>query len=166
MDASLVSTVVNLGAAVLGALLLIVFKGQEAKIKSLDTQLSSVIRNVEDKDEARRARFDIQRDIEEHTKRDEKMASDLNLGLKEFRTEALGIFETTRIEGNQKREEIRSELQGYRDETSRRVETVRTETNARLDAVNVKIDGLVNQISALALMRVREQHDNTQRTNA
>jgi len=131
-----VSQILGLLAAACGALLLIVYKNQEARVKSTETRIATM--EAAFASDAERQREHIRKELHD------------------FRVETKAMFTEMKTETASKREEQRTELHSFRSELGERVETVRKETNTRLDSTNVKLDSVANQIGALAILRIRE----------
>lgn len=135
--------------AIIGAMLMLFVRGFDGRLKALET-------SAEDKATAEEQRLAIKKIIEDHAYRDEKQYTLIETSLRDFRIENRDALTAIKLETAVKRDEARADLSHARAEINSRVETVRVETNTRLDTTNAKLDGVVNQIGALALLQIRE----------
>lgn len=142
MGAEAWAIVGNLGgllAAGIGTLLLVIYKSMEGRVRAQEIRIEQMERAVNTGAERQR----------EHIKTE----------VHDFRGETRETFAAIRLETAAKREEQRTEMFNFRTEISNRVETVRTETNKRLDDTNIKLDGLVTQVGALAVLQSQRHID-------
>jgi|SRR5579862_392651 len=132
--------------ALMGVLVLLLYRGVDARVGSLEA-------NIEPRHYAEQHRLSLREDLDEHARRDEQQNLAIQSTLRDFTTSMERQFNAARIESNEKRSEVRTDLLAYR-----------TETNARLDATNLKIDGIVNQIGSLAMIQARSDSRRRQET--